>query len=75
MNATIFTTAEVLLGELESTKLSRLYDQRTGFPELVVRKDQDTGENEGTALERLFKYLHGGLLRLKGGGLTARQGC
>ena len=40
MNATIFTTAEILLGELESTKLSRIYDQRTGYPELFVPKDQ-----------------------------------
>ena len=36
LNATIYTTAEIVLGELTNVILVRRFDQRTGFPELCV---------------------------------------
>jgi len=39
IEAKIFTTAEVLLGCLQSCSLRREHDSRTGFDEMVVKED------------------------------------
>ncbi|XP_063775870.1 bifunctional protein GlmU-like [Pseudophryne corroboree] len=33
----VFTTAEIMIGELSDLQFSREMDERTGFPELVIR--------------------------------------
>lgn len=39
----VFTTAELLLGEAEQLLFSREHDPRTGFPELVVERRRQPG--------------------------------
>jgi hypothetical protein len=49
----VFTTAEVLLGELPRNTLFRVLDPRTGFPELVVASPKPVKEEEEEEEEEL----------------------
>ena len=40
MSATIFTTAEIVLGDVAGHRFARSYDPVTGFPELEVVRDR-----------------------------------
>ena len=40
MSATIFTTAEIVLGDVSGHRFARAHDPATGFPELVVVRDR-----------------------------------
>ena len=37
----VFTTAELVIGECESLRFTREFDEQTGFKELTITKDDD----------------------------------
>lgn len=37
----IYVTAEIIIGELDDTKFSRVFDEQTGFKELIISKKMD----------------------------------
>lgn len=41
----VFTTAEVVVGEATDLQFSREMDDRTGFPELEVRRRPEAGDD------------------------------
>ena len=44
----IYTTAEIILAELEDLRLLRTFDPQTGYPELDIQSDQLKGINHVT---------------------------
>ena len=44
ISATVFTTAEIVLGEVPCITFDRQFDDATGFKELVVQRRQDVAE-------------------------------
>ena len=71
LSASIFTTAEVVLGEVVGACFSRVYDPLTGFPELSV------APGRMGLVYRILRACFGGddgVMHLRGGGGWGRKG-